>query len=237
MSAEKGTRIVKSICNMCDTRCGVDVYVENGKIVKVTGMEEHPHHMLCVKGYAIPELVYSSQRLTNPLRRVDGRFKQISWDEAFDLIVDKLTDIKQKYGPQAVDIHVGNPFIGTQTEKVVRRFSDLYGTPNYSTGGSYCFLARVMGHSLTCGAHILPQYSAATRCMIVWGGNPTESRPLEADKIHGMVGRRAKLIVVDPRTTPLAKRADIHAQIRPGTDCALALGIVFFFCKFPNIIH
>lgn len=226
MSSESGSRIAKTICNMCPTYCGIDVYVEDGKIVGVTGMEEHPNHTLCVKAKAIPELVHSSERLTNPLKKVDGRFEEISWDEAFDLVAAKLSDIKQKYGPQAVVVHIGEPFVFTDTERMLRRFSELYGTPNYTTGASFCAFATIMGQSLTCGTYISPHYSVDTRCIIVWGKNPRESFPLEADEVYAMLGRGAKLIVVDPRLTPLAKKADIHAQIRPGTDCALALGML-----------
>ena len=219
-------KAVKTVCNMCEVRCGINVYADNGKIIKVEGMPEHPVNTLCVKAQAIPELVHSSERLTNPLKKVDGGFKEISWDEAFDLIADKLSEIKEKYGPQAVSIHVGNAFIATHTEKMVRRFSDLYGTPNYSTGGSYCFLASTMGHALTCGGHLLPHYQGNARCIIMWGSNRIESGPPYADRIHTWINTGAKLIAIDPRATRLAKEADIHAQIRPGTDCALALGML-----------
>jgi anaerobic selenocysteine-containing dehydrogenase len=217
---------VKSICNMCVTRCGVDVYLEDGRITKVTGMQEHPLNTLCIKAHAMPELVHSSERLTDPLRKEGRRWQKVSWDEAFDLIAHKLSDIQQRHGAKAVAVHVGNPFIATHTEKIVRRFSDLYGTPNYSTGGSFCFLASTIGYVLTCGAHLFPHYSGDNKCMIVWGNNPTETYPIQADAIHGMVGRGAKLLVIDPRATPLAKKADIHSQIRPGTDCALVLGLL-----------
>lgn len=217
---------VKTVCNMCNTRCGIDVYVRNGEIVKVEGMQEHPYNRLCVKAQAIPELVHSSERLTDPLRRVKHGWQKISWDEAFDYIGNKLGEIKQKYGAKSLVVHIGHPFIATHTEKVIRRFTDLYGTPNYTTGASFCFLARTIGHSLTCGAHISPDYSANTRCMVLWGFNPKESFPVMADDIHASLGREAKLIVIDPRKTPLAKKADIYAQIRPGTDCALALGLL-----------
>lgn len=218
--------IVKTVCNMCEIRCGINVYVDNGKITEVEGMPEHPLNTLCVKARAIPELAHSNERLTSPLKKVGGEFKEISWDEAFDLIADKLTDIKEKYGPQAVSIHVGQAYIATQTEKMIRRFSDLYGTPNYSTGGSYCFLASTIGHVVTCGGHMIPHYEGNASCIIMWGSNRTESGPPAADRIHAWVGRGAKLIVIDPRATRLAKKADIHAQIRPGTDCALALGML-----------
>lgn len=220
------SKIVKTVCNMCTNFCGINVYIENGKIVKVDGMQEHPYHYLCVKASAIPELVHSSERLTSPLKKVNGEFKEISWDEAFTFIADKLNSIKQKYGAKAVSIYVGNPFIATQTEKVIRRFADLYGTPNYTTGARYCFIPKVIGHSLTVGGMILPYVCDGTKCMLIWGKNPQETFASEINKINTLLQKGVKLIVVDPRKTPLAKRANLHAQVRPGTDCALALGLL-----------
>ena len=155
--------IVKTVCNMCLHRCGIDVYVEDGKIVKVAGMQEHPWNILCPKGHAIPELVHSPERLTNPLKKVNGKFKEISWDEAFAFIADKLLDIREKYGAESILVHGGNPFIATQSEKVLRRFTDLLGTPNYTTGGSFCNAARIMGCALTCGPFVMPQYRKKPR--------------------------------------------------------------------------
>ncbi len=218
--------VVKTVCNMCDVRCGIDAYVENGQIVKIDGMPEHPHNSLCVKAYAIPELVHSKDRLTSPMLKVNGEFKDITWDEAFTVIADNLNRVKEKYGPQALNVHVGNAYIGTQTEKIVRRFSDLFGTPNYSTGGSYCFLASTLGHMITCGAHVLPDFEGNPRCMVMWASNRTQSSPPYAEVISRWVSDKTKLIVIDPRITKRAKEADIYAQIRPGTDCALALGML-----------
>jgi len=220
------SRVVKTMCNLCPARCGIDVYVENGKIVKVTGMQESPFNMLCVKAQAIPALAHSSERLTSPLRKVNGVFKKVSWDEALNFAADKLTDLKQKYGAKSLLVHLGVPFIYSQAEYMARRFCDLYGTPNYTSGASFCFLARVIGHNLTCGTYISAHYPGGPKCMVLWGQNPTDSRLLQADFVHALLGRGSKLIVIDPRTTQLAKKADIHAQIRPGTDCALALGIL-----------
>ena len=218
--------IVKARCNMCHPRCGINAYVENGKIVKVDGMPEHPWNFLCAKGHAIPELVHAPDRLTNPIRKINGEFKEVSWDEAFGFIADKLTGIKQEYGAKSIVIHVGVPYIGTVTEPITHRWSDVLGTPNYTSGGSFCMLARVIGFNLTAGDHIAPDYNSATRCAVVWGHNPTASNPILADNVNAVKGRRGKLIVVDPRAIPLAKTADIHARVRPGTDCALALGML-----------
>ncbi|MEW6669720.1 MAG: molybdopterin-dependent oxidoreductase [Thermodesulfobacteriota bacterium] len=219
-------RVVKTICNLCASRCGIDVYVDNGRIVKVTGMQESPFNMLCVKAQGIPELAHSKERLTTPLRKINGVFKEVSWDEAVGFAADKLTGLKQKHGARSLLVHLGVPFIYSQTEYMARRFCDLFGTPNYTTGASFCFLARVIGHSLTCGSYLSAHYPGGPKCMIIWGQNPTESRLLQADFVHALLGRGSKLIVIDPRATPLAKKADIHGQIRPGTDCALALGML-----------
>jgi len=219
-------RVVKTICNVCSIRCGIDVYVENGRITKVTGMQESPFNMLCVKARGIPELAHSKERLTRPLRKFNGVFKEVSWDEALGFAADKLAGIKQKYGAKSLLVHLGVPFIYSQTEYMARRFCDLFGTPNYTSGASFCFLARVIGQNLTCGSYLNAHYPGAPKCMVIWGQNPTESRLLQADFIHALLGRGSKLIVIDPKVTPLAKKADIHAQIRPGTDCALALGML-----------
>jgi anaerobic selenocysteine-containing dehydrogenase len=220
-------KIIKSVCGMCHLLCGIDVCVESGEIVKVSGMREHPFNKLCEKGYAIPELVHSPERIINPLRKINGKFSDISWDEALDFIAGKLTDIKQKYGAKAVVVHTGFSYVRSYAAFVVRRLCDLYGTPNYTSGASICFLARAIAYNLTCGYYLNPHYSAETKCVVVWGNNPIESNvPHHPDNIYDAVRHGAKLIVIDPRATPLAKQADIHAQLRPGTDCALALGLL-----------
>lgn len=217
---------VKCLCNMCSTRCGLDVYASDGKIVKVSGMEEHPIHTLCVKPHAIPELVHSKDRLMCPLMKINGKFRETSWEEAFAAIVDKLTTIKTKFGPEAFMIYLGVGFTRSLIEYLARRFCDLYGTPNFTSNASICFLGKTIGHKLTCGAHVSAHHSDLTKCMVVWGQNAGESDPAFADEIYGLLGRGAKLIVIDPRVIPFAKKADIFAQIRPGTDCALALGML-----------
>ena len=221
-------RIVKTTCAMCTTRCGINVYVENGKMVKFTPMEEHPIHMLCPKIKAIFELEYSSERLTNPLRKVDGEFKEISWDEAFGFIADKLNYIKENYGAKALVTFVGDPIAGTQLGRIVSRFCSLYGTPNFTTTSSLCFVPRGIATGLAISSRILPLLPSYenTQCIVVWACNPEQSDMVDMAGIRSAKMKGAKSIVIDPRATGLAKGADIHARIRPGTDCALALGLL-----------
>jgi len=223
--------IVKTACEMCHPRCGLDVHVENGKVIKIEPMSEHPFNHRCAKSRAIPELVHSPERLTNPLRKIDGEFEEITWDEAFDFIAQKLLDIKNKYGAKSIVMHTGRAYVGSIASVIMRRWSDVLGTPNFTSGGSFCHLARTIGYSLTTGDHVCPNFSSSTRCAVLWGDNPTESNPVLADSVKAAQTAGAKLIVVDPRVTPLAKGADIHAQPRPGTDCALALGMLNVIIK------
>jgi anaerobic selenocysteine-containing dehydrogenase len=221
-------KLVKTVCNMCSNHCGINAYVRDGKIDRIEGMQEHPFHNLCVKPYAIPEMVHSAERLVNPLKKENGKFREMTWDEAFGFLVDRLTDIRRKYGAEATVLYLSTAVsVSPLIKEVARRFADIYGTPNFTTAAFTCFLARVIGSVLTCGTYPNPDFhSADTRCMVIWGKNPPESFASERDAINLLMGRGAKLVVVDPRRTSLAKKSNIHAQIRPGTDCALALGLL-----------
>jgi anaerobic selenocysteine-containing dehydrogenase len=221
-------KTVNTICNMCTNHCGVKAWVEDGKVTKIDIAQEHPFHNLCIKAYAMPEEVYSRERLANPLRKEKGKFREVSWEEAFSFIGDSLRSIKQKYGPEATVFYLGQPtYLSPVLRTMTRRFADLYGTPNWVGATFECFMARVLGSVLTCGTYPGPDFmSADTKCIMVWGKNPPETFASERDAMNIVIGREAKLIVIDPRVTPLAKKADIHAQIRPGTDTALALGLL-----------
>jgi len=228
MTVESATRITKTICNLCPTRCGIDVHVENGKIVKIEGMPEHPFRQPCVKAQAIIEWVYHPERVTEPMKKVNGKWQQISWDDALDFIADKLRNIKERDGARAFAVHLGFPFIGAPLSKIMQRFCDAYGSPNFTTGSSICYWSRGLAHSLTFNHNISPLSPsyAGTRCNLLWGDNPNESTHLQVFGINNATKNGAKLIVIDPRVTPLARQADIHARIRPGTDSALALGML-----------
>ena len=102
----EGQKVVKTCCGMCIEECGLNVFVENGKIVKVTGMSEHPYSrgFTCVKGRSIPEHVHHKDRLKYPMKKVDGKFERITWDEALDTIAARLKEGREKYGPTSLDV-------------------------------------------------------------------------------------------------------------------------------------
>ena len=213
MTVETATRVVKTICNLCPICCGLDVHVANGRIVKVEGMPEHPFRHPCIKSQALIDWVYNKERVTEPMKKVNGRWQPVSWDEALGFIAGKLSSIKEKDGARSLVAHLGFPFIGTPLAKVANRFCDVYGSPNFTTGASICYMARGIAQSITFDHNTMPLSASygGTKCNVVWGINPVESSLLQAAAISNTQKQGAKLIVIDPRVTPLAKQADIHA--------------------------
>jgi anaerobic selenocysteine-containing dehydrogenase len=221
-------KVVKTICALCPLSCGLSAQVREGRIIGIAEMKEHPLRRICLKARGLIDWVYARERITSPMQRKNGSWQEVSWDEALGIIADKLSHIKDGYGAKAFAVHLGYPFIASHTSRLASRFCSVYGSPNFTTGGSLCFMARAIGHSLTCnyaGLTLLPNFPD-TKCMIIWGSNPPQSNIMMTAAITSARKRGAKLIVIDPRRTSLAKRADIYAQIRPGTDCALALGLL-----------
>ncbi len=232
LSALPGVKdgVVKSACALCPACCGIDVHIENGKVVKVTGMREHPvsRGQLCPKGASILDHVNSPDRLQYPMRRQNGGWQRISWQEALDIIAGKLLETKEKYGPQGFVLCRGmiGGRQGVVSHELIRRFCDLYGTPNAVSVDSMCFRPRVIGYALTTGKLGVPDVQRA-KLVVLWGQNPTNSNPPLAKVIQrGVEAREKDLIVVDPRAIPLAQKARLHLQPRPGTDCALLLGVL-----------
>jgi len=207
----------------------MNVYLEDDKVVRVEGMPEHPVNLgkLCPKGAAAIEYVYSPDRLKYPLKKVNGQWQRISWDEALDTIAAKLIDIREKHGARALAVCVGMVILlsGPPGYSLYRRFCDVYGTPNYFSVDSMCFGPHQIAYIMTYGNFPVGDINNA-KCVILWGHNPDASQPMMARQVNRAMGKGAQLIVIDPRRIISAKKADIHIQVRPGTDCALALGML-----------
>jgi anaerobic selenocysteine-containing dehydrogenase len=210
--------------------CGMNAYVKDGKITRVDGMAEHPvsKGFLCVKGRQAADYVYAKDRLLYPMRKDDGGWKRISWDEALDIVAAKLKDVEEKHGAASFGTYIGEALealIPTGGFSILR-FMDVYGSPNL-TCTETCSKVQMQAERMTFGMW-LPccQSPGDAECVILWGHNRFVSAPAVAQPITAARKRGAKLIVIDPRRTPSAKEADIHIQIRPGTDGALILGIL-----------
>jgi anaerobic selenocysteine-containing dehydrogenase len=217
---------------MCYFYCGLDVTVDGGRILQVEGMLEHPTNRgrLCANGLASAQLVTDPRRLTTPLRRVgergSGQWESISWDQALDEIADQLLSIKDEYGPEYLGYYRGQAPGWVTNYNYVLRLMNAWGSPNVFTHAHLCFAPRAIAHAATFGGFPEPDYER-TNCIVLFGYNPVYTSPVNyAARIVWAKERGAKLIVVDPRFTNTASKADLFLQPRPGTTGALVLAMV-----------
>jgi anaerobic selenocysteine-containing dehydrogenase len=222
-------QVLKSDCIVCINSCGINAYVEDGKLVKVEGMKEHPvsEGVLCPRGKALPEWVYSEKRLRYPMKKADGKWERISWDDALDTIASKFKEIKEKYGAKALAVYTGS--LGTENIELAafaQRFRGVYGTPNLLSVEGNCFRSRIMARQMTFGGYPIEE-PWNSKCILVLGTNIDNSKITLATKIYKAIdkGTIEQVIVVDPKRIPLADKG-IHIKIRPGTDTALCLGML-----------
>lgn len=230
---------IATICNICHSCCGMLVTVEKGVMKRIRGNPEHPQNAgrLCPKGARARDMVYSPHRLTQPLRRIKGELKAVSWDEVLNFIAEKLLEIREKYGPEALISCRGAP-VGQECHDALHQLSYAYGSFNITGPAHLCSVPRRLGMQLVYGERTDPEYEG-TKCILIWGANPSESYRLGESAIHGGLGdtfrgaRRngAKIIVIDPRRTPVTSLAHEWIKIRPGTDAALAMAMLHLIIK------
>jgi anaerobic selenocysteine-containing dehydrogenase len=201
--------------------------VEDGKAVKIRGLESHPLNRgrLCPKGANALATIYSPDRLRRPLKRANGGFTEISWDQALDEIAGKLQDLKKRFGPQVLGVFSGS--IGVENLEMaglVQRFKAAYGSPNFFSVESVCYRMRIRVRQMTFGRY--PVEEMDSNLYILWGHNPDQSDfPLKF-ALKRNLDKGARLVVIDPKRIPIADRAEMYLRIRPGTDGALALAMM-----------
>jgi anaerobic selenocysteine-containing dehydrogenase len=222
--------IKDGICYMCTYACPTRVHVKNGRAVKIDIANGKLAH--CPRWKAQLDFVYHPDRLQYPLKRTGergkGSFTQISWDEAIDTIATNLQKVKDNYGPESVVFWVAYT---KEPRPYFHRLTHAFGSPNYCTESSNCFSGTWIASNLTYGsdysymAGLSASVEPETKCKLVWGAAVISSGAAWTDNLEAC-NQGLKLIVVDPRRTTIASRADIHLQPRPGTDGALALGMM-----------
>jgi len=218
---------VQTLCRMCDDRCAINVYLEDGKIVDIDGYKDHPWNRgrLCVKARAAVDMVYHPDRLLKPLKKTKKGFEEIGLKQALDEIAERLSEIKEKHGARSISIWKGEAIGFAQEEEMARRFVHALGSPNYFSNDSMCYNGRYFGYRLVEGTWPVPEYENS-RCVVLWGANPPHAHPNMTQMIMRARKAGAKLVVVDPRMSAIARQADLHAALKPGTDGALALGLI-----------
>jgi anaerobic selenocysteine-containing dehydrogenase len=218
---------------MCISRCGVVATVQDGRLTAVNADPDHPNGCICVKGTAAPEIVYSPDRLRTPLKRTrpkgdaDAGWTPISWDEALSLAAARLAAIKAEHGAESVIFAFGTPSGGGISDgaRWLERLANAFGSPNLFAALSICNWNRDWGAQYTYGVATPPPDYDNARCILLWGFNPYVSWPAAAARINQAKSRGAKLIVIDPRNSAAAQRADLWLRVRPGSDGILALSM------------
>ena len=223
---------VKSVCTHCSVGCTVMAEVENGVW---TGQEpgfDSPFNLgaHCAKGASVREHAHGERRLKYPTKLVDGKWTQISWDQAIDEIGDKMLEIREQSGPDSV-YWLGSAKHNNEQSYLFRKFYAFWGTNNGDHQARICHSTTVAGVANTWG------YGAMTnsyndihnsRAIFLIGGNPAEAHPVSLlHLLRAKEMNNAPMIVCDPRFTRTAAHADEYVRFRPGTDVGLIWGILW----------
>jgi anaerobic selenocysteine-containing dehydrogenase len=213
---------------MCDHSCGIVVTIKDGQPAALKGSKEHPFNRgwLCAKGLRALDLFFSPHRLSSPLIRSKGRLVPAKWEEALAFAAERLISLKERYGAESLAIYHGEGVGHQEIKYYMKRFANVYGTPNFMGVGSLCNASRTLAETLTFGGLTKPDVPN-TRFLMVWGGNPLVSHePFPPSELGRLKKRGAQLVVIDPRKTETASRADLHLPVPPGRDEILILNML-----------
>jgi formate dehydrogenase alpha subunit len=220
---ENRSERVLTTCVYCGTGCNLYLHVENDRIVGTTPCESHPvsQGKLCIKGWKTHEFIQHPERLKKPLIKKNGKFVEVSWDEALDLVAKKFKEVKETHGPSAVGC-LSSAKCTNEENYVMQKFARaVLNTNNVDHCARLCHASTVAGLAAAFGSGAMTNSINElldAKVILVTGSNTTEQHPIIGGKILQAKEKGAKLIVVDPREVQLAKFADIHLRQLSGTD-------------------
>ena len=235
LSEEEGILVVSDVDS--HSQCALRVRVKDRKVVDIRGVPEDPESKgeMTLRDRHFRDILYAPDRLKFPMKRIgkkgEGKWERISWDEALSTIAERFRRTKSEYGAEAISFHHGHYHSGDILGTYLPRLANMIGTPNVSNTSHICHMPRVtMQFNFDLGV-VVPPDVKHTKCLFLWGGNPRATNKTQEIAISEARRRGTKLIVIDPRKIGYAREADIHAQLRPGTDGALALGMLHVIIK------
>lgn len=224
---EKDVKSVRTFCEMCSVRCALEVKVEGDKVAFVGGNPEFSNGTaVCARGAASVSQLYDAQRIQKPLirqgERGENKWKEVSWDEAYAYIAEKMTAIKEKYGPEAMAFSCR----GGIHKKYMDTFANAYGSPNTFTHESTCPFGRTVARDIVFGTNGLNIDYGNVKYLISLGRNFFEGINVgHARAVMKALQSGGKLISFDPRFSVTSAKATEWHAIEPGTDLALVLAL------------
>ncbi len=225
----------RTVCTHCSVGCAVDAVVENGVWVRQEPVFESPINLggNCAKGAALREHGHGEYRLRYPMKLVNGKYQRISWDVALSEITTKMMDLRKASGPDSV-YFIGSSKHNNEQSYLMRKFVSLWGTNNCDHQARICHSTTVAGVANTWG------YGAMTnsyndmqnsKCALYIGSNAAEAHPVSMVHMLHAKETGCKMIVVDPRFTRTAAKADEYVRIRSGSDIPFLFGLVYHIFK------
>ncbi|HTQ76506.1 MAG TPA: molybdopterin-dependent oxidoreductase, partial [Burkholderiales bacterium] len=232
-----GQEIRRSVCTHCSVGCAIDATVENGVWTRQNPVFDSPLNLgaHCAKGASVREhgITHDSHRLKYPMKLEGGRWKKISWDQAYDEISKKMLDLRKESGPDSVML-IGSSKHNNEQSYLLCKWARLWGSNNTDHQARICHSTTVAGIANTWG------YGAMTnsyndeqnsKCLLFFGSNAAEAHPVSM--LHTLHAREngCKVIVADPRYTRTAAKADKYVRTRSGSDVAFLFGLLYHIFK------
>lgn len=241
-AAESGIRWSKSVCRFCGTGCGVLLGVCDNRLVALRGDPEHPttKGLVCAKALFLPKIVHSKDRLMFPQVRKNGRLQRASWDEAMRLVADQMADAIRRHGPQSVAYYGSGQALSEESYLANRLFKGGIGTNNVEGNPRLCMASAVGGYVSTYGKdEPMGCYDDIdhARVFFLIGSNTAECHPVLFDQILENKQRRpeVKVIVLDPRRSPVGAIADLHLNPIPGQDLIILHAMAYCLIRDRHI--
>ena len=235
-------RSVKTVCPYCGVGCGMILQVENNRVVKVTGDKEHPANFgrLCTKGSSVALTLGSSDRLAAAFVRngKNSERERVPLDEALKQTAERLQKIISEHGPDAVALYVSGQLSMEAQYLASKLAKGFLRTNNIDSNSRLCMSSAASGYKLSLGADGPPgSYQDIDKldCALVIGANMADCHPILFLRLLDRQKQGAKIIVVDPRRTATAEKADLYLPIKPGTDLALLNGLLHLLEKNGHI--
>jgi formate dehydrogenase major subunit len=229
--AEGKVESKRSVCTHCSVGCAIDAEVKNGVWVGQEPVFDSPINLgaHCAKGASVREHGHGEMRLKYPMKLVDGKYVRISWDEAYKEVGDRLLKLRKEHGPDSV-YWIGSSKHNNEQSYLLRKFVSFWGTNNCDHQARICHSTTVAGVANTWG------YGAMTnsyndmqnsKAMLFMGSNAAEAHPVAMLHVLHAKEEGSKLLVIDPRFTRTAAKADQYVRIRSGSDIAVIWGLMY----------